>query len=110
MNTPDNKYNEENEKKEEHIPFKKFIKDDKKSRIYSVASIIAGVLSLLLCFLPALGIIFSLFAVAFMIVSRRVLGYFEGLGICGLIIGVFGLVFSVCAMVFENFLNFGFFL
>ena len=101
---------ENNEKKEEQYAFIGLFKGDKKSRIWSVTSIVMGVISLLLCFLPVLGIIFSVFSVIFTIVSRRVLGYFEGLGILGLIIGVFGFVFSVCSMFFENFLNFGLFL
>ena len=104
-----NPNNENKEKKEEQYAFIGLFKSDKKSRIWSVTSIIMGVISLLLCFLPVLGIIFSLFAAAFTIMSRRVLGYFEGLGIVGLIIGIFGFVFSICSMIFDNFLNFGIF-
>lgn len=83
------------EKKEEKFAYKSIFEESKNSRIWSVASIIAGVFSVIFCFLPVLGIIFALFSVALSVVSRRVLGYFDGLAIAGLVIGIFGLVFGI---------------
>ena len=103
MNAPDNKNNEG--KKSEDLSLKNLIGKKENSRLFSVISLSLAVLSLLLCFLPAVGIILSLLAVVFTIVSRRALGYFEGVAIAGLVVAVFGIVFCICAMCFESFFS-----
>ncbi len=85
----------EKDNKEEKFAYKSIFKENKNTRVWSLASVIAAVLSVIFCFLPVLGIIFSLFSVAFSFVSRRVLGYFDGLSIAGLVIGIFGFVFCI---------------
>lgn len=103
MDAPENKNREEI--KEETPSLKDIIFKKKKTRIFSVVSLVLAILSLALCFLPVVGIILSLIAAVFTIVSRRVLGYFEGLAIAGLVVAVFGLVFCICSMCFEGFFS-----
>ena len=66
-----------------------------KSRGWSVASFVLSLISVVCCcawyisgFLAIIGIIFA-------IVSRKNLGYFDELGIAGLILSIFGLVFAL---------------
>lgn len=89
------------EEKEEKFTYKNIFEKNKNSRAWSVASIGAGILSIIFCFLPILGIIFSLISVALAVVSRRVLGYFENLAVIGLVIGIFGAVFGIAYSVFQ---------
>ena len=85
----------ETEKTEEKFIYKNILKENNKTRVWSLASLVAAVFSIVFCFLPVLGIIFSLFSVALSVVSRRVLGYFDGLSIAGLTVGIFGFVFGI---------------
>ena len=41
-------------------------------------------------------------AIAFSLYSKRCLGYFDGLSLAGLMIGIFGVVFSVAALLLKN--------
>lgn len=105
MNINDNTNEKEevnrDEKKEELFEYKGIFGKNKNSRIWSAASIVSGVLSVIFCFLPILGIIFSLLSVTLAVVSRRILGYFDTLAIIGLVIGIFGAVFGVVYSVFQ---------
>lgn len=103
MDAPENKKNEE--VKKEAPSLKDIVFKKENTRIFSVISLLLAILSLVLCFLPVVGIILALIATVFTIISRRVLGYFEGLGIAGLVVAVFGLVFCICAMCFDGFFS-----
>ncbi len=83
-----------NEEKEEKFLYKNIISQNKNSRAFSVASLASGILSVVFCFLPVLGIILSLLSVVLSVISRRVLGYFDKLSIAGLVSGIFGFVFG----------------
>lgn len=85
----------EKQNKEEKFIYKDLFKEKNNTRVWSLASLLAAVLSVIFCFLPILGIILSLFSVALSVISRRVLGYFDGLSIAGLIVGIFGFVFGI---------------
>ncbi|MBO5009691.1 MAG: DUF4190 domain-containing protein [Clostridia bacterium] len=85
----------EKQNKEEKFIYKDLFKEKNNTRVWSLASLLAAVLSVIFCFLPVLGIILSLFSVALSVISRRVLGYFDGLSIAGLIVGIFGFVFGI---------------
>ncbi len=62
---------------------------------WSVASMVVGILSVVCCCFGYTGIIFGLGAIILSIVARKSLGYFEGMSIAGLVLGIFGLVFGV---------------
>ncbi len=61
---------------------------------FSVASMVLGILSVICCCLGWSGLILGTLAIVFSIVSRKVLGYFDGMSIAGLIVGIFGVCFG----------------
>ena len=71
---------------------------------WSVASMIVGIVSIVCCVLGWSGLIFGAASIAFAIISRRQLGYFDGMSIAGLILGIFGFVFGVCILIAVNYL------
>jgi len=66
---------------------------------WSVVSLVTGIISVICCCLGVTGIIFGIVAVVSAVISRKVLGYFDGLSIAGLILGIFGLVFGVAILI-----------
>ena len=92
---------EEKDINEEEYTYKKVIKEKKNSRIFSVASLALGILSLVFCFLPILGIILALSSIIFSLISRGSLGYFDKIAIIGLVVGIFGAVFGLSYAVFD---------
>jgi hypothetical protein len=54
---------------------------------FSVASMVLGILSVICCCMGWSGLILGALAIVFSIVSRKVLGYFDGMSIAGLIVG-----------------------
>lgn len=61
---------------------------------WSVVSLVTGILSVICCCLGWTGLVFGAAAIIFAVVSRKTLGYFDGLSIAGLILGIFGVVFG----------------
>ena len=90
------------ESTEEEYLYKSVIEGKKKSRVWSVVSLICSIISLLCCCFPVMGIVLGILAIVFAVVSRSSIGYFDGLAIAGLIVGIFGLVFSVAIFVIAN--------
>ena len=78
-----------------------FDKSKPKTLGWSVASMVLGILSLVCCCLPFGGLAFSVAAVVLSVVARKTLGYFDGMAIAGLILGIFGLVMGVTVIVFT---------
>ncbi len=70
-----------------------------KTRLWSIISLLLGALSIILCFTGWVGLGFSIAAAVMAIVSRKSLGYFDKLSVSGIIVSIFGLVFSVAAVV-----------
>ena len=62
---------------------------------WSVASMVTGILSVVCCCFGWTGMIFGIGAIILSIVSRKSLGYFDGMSIAGLVTGIFGLVFGI---------------
>ncbi len=76
--------------------------DKQHSRAWSVASITVSIVGLLCCcFVDWLSIVLGTLAVIFAIISRRNIGYFDGISLTGLIVGIFGIVFGVASIVLE---------
>ncbi len=76
-----------------------------RSRGWSVASLVLGILSILCCCLEYGGLIMGALAVVFAIISRRNLGYFDGMAIAGLVTGIIGAVFGIAMLVLGLYLN-----
>ena len=67
----------------------------KNTRAFSVASLILGIASLLCAFVGPLGFILGILSVAAALVSRKILGYFDGICVAGLIVGIFAASFGI---------------
>ena len=86
--------------KESEFAYKKVLGVKSNTRLYSVISICLSILSVILLFLPVGGIICGVLGILFALFSRKNLGYFDNISLWGLIIGIFGTVFSVMGLVF----------
>ena len=71
-----------------------FEKSKHKTLGWSASSMVFGIISVLLCFFGWVGLIFGAVAIILSAVSRILLGYFDGMAIAGLILGIFGVVFG----------------
>ena len=93
---------EKNEASENDYVYKSVMEGKAKSRSWSVASFVVSIASLLCCsFISWVGVVLSTLAITFAINSRKNIGYFDGLSLAGLIIGIFGAVFSVASILFA---------
>ncbi len=66
---------------------------------WSVASMISGVLSVICCCTGYSGIVLGLLAIVFAIISRRNLGYFDGMSISGLALGIIGFILGLALVI-----------
>lgn len=97
--------NGENNINEEDYAFQTVMRNGKpKTLSLSLASIIMGILSVTFGFLGWSGIILGICAVVLAILSRRRLGYFDGMSVGGLILGIFGFVLGISIVIAVNFL------
>lgn len=71
---------------------------------WSVASVISAVLSFTLSIFGWAGLVLGISSIAFAIAARIKLGYFNGWAIAGILIGIFGTVFSA-SMIFISYTN-----
>lgn len=95
-NTPESYYhniNDVSEAKEDRY-YEIFDEKKPKSRIWSVIAIAVAIVSVICSFFGWAGILIGALAVIFAAVSRLNLGYFDGMAIGGIIIGIFGAVFG----------------
>ena len=76
-----------------------------RSRGWSVASLVLGILSIVCCCVEYGGLIMGILAIVFSIISRRNLGYFDGMAIAGLITGMIGAVFGIAMLALGLYLN-----
>ena len=74
---------------------------DARTRVRSVISLFASVVSVLLCSLYYLSLPLAAFGIICAILSRRKLGYFDGLSVAGLLVGVVGAVFGTFSLVIS---------
>ena len=89
------------EEKEDADEYYELPEGGSRSMIWSVVSLIASVLSVLLCSVFYLALILSAFAVVASLLSRKRFGYFDKMALFGLIVGIFGFVFGIFSMVMD---------
>ena len=91
-----NNYNEQkNDFNENEYAFQTLTRYGKpKTMAWSVVSLVVGIISVVCCCFGWSGIVLGAFAVVSSMLSRRTLGYFDGMSIAGLVLGIFGLVFG----------------
>lgn len=70
-----------------------------RSLIWSMVSFIAGILSILLCPIYYVSLVFALASVVTSLISRKNLGFFEKYAIIGLILGMMGIVFGISSLI-----------
>lgn len=81
-----------------------------RTMIYSILSLVLGILSLVLCCCGGwFGLGLGVLAIVFSVVSRCHLGYFDGLSIAGLVLGIIGAVFGIAMIVLVSLLESGVF-
>jgi hypothetical protein len=103
-----NQYNEEpkvnNDSSESdgEYAYKTVIKNKENRRTWSVVSLALGILSVLSLFVSWLSLTFGVLALGTGLFSRKNLGYFDGLSVAGIIIGIFGCVFAAAGMLLAN--------
>ena len=68
---------------------------------WSLASLICGIVGAVTASFGFSGIILGVCAVVFAVVSRRILGYFDGRSIAGLIFGIFGTIFGTAMLIYA---------
>ena len=92
--------NDNNGRGDEDYAFRTVMNNGRRKTLgWSVASLVLGILSVVCCCLGYAGALFAVGAIVFAIVARRTLGYFDGLAIAGLVLGIFGAVFSISAII-----------
>lgn len=72
-----------------------------RNMIWSLLSLIFGILSVVTCQVYVLSMILASLGVGASLYSRKRFGYFDKLSVVGLIISIFGLVFGFSAMVIS---------
>ncbi len=72
-----------------------------RSLIPAVISLVFGILSLVLCPIYYISLIFAANAIIFSLVSRKNLGFFEKYSIIGLILGMMGIVCGIFSLIID---------
>lgn len=84
---------------ENGFAYKAVMKSEGKKRTFSIISLVLSVVSVCLFVLPWIGIILAVVGIVFSVLSRRNLGYFDKPSLAGLIVGIFGIVFSLAGLI-----------
>ena len=85
----------------EDFLFKTVMDGKEKSRVWSVASIAMAAASVFCSIFPYPAIVLGALAIVFALFSRRNVGYFDGLALVGLILGIAGMVFGAGGLVLS---------
>ena len=70
-----------------------------RSLLWSVISFVLGVLSIAICPLYYVSLVFAIGSVVTSMISRKNLGFFEKYAIFGLILGIMGIVFGISSAI-----------
>lgn len=73
-----------------------------KTKGWSVASMVIGIISVVCCCGGWCGIFLGVAAVILSIISRKTLGYFDGMSVAGIVLGVFGFVLGIALIIGIN--------
>jgi predicted exporter len=95
---------EENGGESEYV-YKNVIKNKEQRRTWSVISLGLAILSIFLSYFSWVGLVLGLASIGAGIISRKNLGYFDKLSLVGLIVAIFGVVFSITGIAFGAFFD-----
>ena len=71
----------------------------RKTYSWSLAAMVSGIISVVCCFTGYAGLIFGVLAIVFAIISRKNLGYFDGMATSGLVLGIIGFVLGLALII-----------
>ena len=98
--------NDKNQNNGEDYVYKRIMLDKQHSRAWSVASVTVASLSIVFALsLPWLSIVLGVFAIAFALITRKNIGYFDGLSIAGIIVGIIGTVLGISGIILFKILE-----
>lgn len=70
-----------------------------RSMLYSIVSLVSGIVAVLICCCGGwFGLVLGALAIVFSVIARRHLGYFDGMAIAGLVLGICGAIFGAAAI------------
>ena len=78
-----------------------------KTRGWSLASLVCAITSVILSMLGWPGIVLAVVAIIFAVIARITLGYFDGMLLAGIIIGIHGLFISIVSISLVNLIGDG---
>lgn len=93
---------------EENYAYKNVMVDKQHRRTWSVVSLALAILSIILVYFSWIGLVLGIASASCAAVSRKNIGYFDRLSLIGLIIAIFGVVFSLSGIIFADVIK-GFF-
>ena len=97
-----NGYQNEEESGEQEYAFQTLNRRGRPKTLgWSLASLIMGIVAAATSVFGWSSLILGIAAIAFAIVSRKVLGYFDGKSMAGLILGIFGGVFGAVMIAYT---------
>ncbi|MBQ8303262.1 MAG: hypothetical protein IJX97_06975 [Clostridia bacterium] len=101
------KNNEPNvEKEESTYAYKNVINKEKQNRrTWSVFSLLFAIASVFTFIFSWVSLVLGFISVGCGVVSRKNLGYFDGISVAGIIIGIFGIVFALAGLIFGNIIS-----
>ena len=77
--------------------------DTPKSKGYSIAALVLGILGVICCCTGYSALLFGALAVVYSVISRKHLGFYDGLALAGLILGIVACVLGVSELVATYF-------
>ncbi len=77
------------------------LKSKKPNLIWSIISLVAAIASIPLAPIYAAALSLGAVAIICALISSRTLGFFNKMALCGLIVGIFGLVFGAFSMILD---------
>ena len=95
---------ESSETAEEYV-YKKVIPNKQNRRTWSLASLVLAILSLMLVYFSWVSIVLALASGGCALISRKNLGYFDKMTLAGIIIAIFGVVFSLGGLIFAELIS-----
>jgi hypothetical protein len=72
-----------------------------KTKIWSLVALVFSVASVIISFFTIFGIIAGVLAIGCVLLSRKVLGYFDSISIAAIMLSVFGIVFPIAKLCFD---------
>jgi FtsH-binding integral membrane protein len=88
--------------KKENVRYDEIFENGKKKTLaFSIVSLVTGILSVLCCCFYWVSLPLGIIAIVFAAISRYKLGYFDGMAIAGLILGIFGTVIGTVVIILS---------